>query len=87
MTNTANPRYPADIYLFKVCNRNTIKRCDICSKLTIKTPKRRQLRYSGASIVNFGHILHIYLVFLLFILNRYFEQLNVCWGNTYLKSA
>ena len=41
MTNTANPRYPADIYLSKVCNRNTIKRCDICSKLTIKTPKRR----------------------------------------------
>ena len=31
--------YPANIYLFKVDNRNTRKWCDICSKLTIKTPK------------------------------------------------
>ena len=30
--------YPANIYLFKVNNRNTRKRCEICSKLTIKTP-------------------------------------------------
>ena len=28
--------------LFKVNNRNTRKRCEICSKLTIKTPERRQ---------------------------------------------
>ena len=56
-------------------------------KINNKDTKATQLRYSGASIVNFGHILHIYLVFLLFILNRYFEQLNVCWVNTYLKSA
>ena len=27
--------------LFKVNNRNTRKRCEICSKLTIKTPKQR----------------------------------------------
>ena len=33
---------PAGIYLFKVSNRNTRTRCEICSKLTIKTPKRRQ---------------------------------------------
>ena len=32
-----------DIYLFKVNNKNTRKRCEICSKLTIKTPERRQL--------------------------------------------
>ena len=30
------------IYLFKVNNRNTRKRCEIRSKLTIKTPERRQ---------------------------------------------
>ena len=30
--------------MFKVRNRNTKKRCDICSKLTIKTPERRQQR-------------------------------------------
>ena len=29
--------------MFKVNNRNTRKKCEICSKLTIKTPERRQL--------------------------------------------
>ena len=29
--------FPANIYLFKVNNRNTRKRCKICLKLTIKT--------------------------------------------------
>ena len=33
---------PANIYLFKVGNRNFRKRCEICSKLAIKTPERRQ---------------------------------------------
>ena len=28
---------PANIYLFKANNRNARKRCEICSKLTIKT--------------------------------------------------
>ena len=28
--------------MFNVNNRNTRKRCEICSKLTIKTPDRRQ---------------------------------------------
>ena len=32
---------PANIYLFKVNNRNTRNRCEICSKLTIKTPEQR----------------------------------------------
>ena len=30
--------YPANSYLFKVNNKNTTKRCKICSNLTIKTP-------------------------------------------------
>ena len=33
--------YPAGIYLLKVNNRSTRTRCEICSKLTIKTPERR----------------------------------------------
>ena len=38
----AIPRHtPAGIYLLKVNNRNTRTRCEICSKLTIKTPERR----------------------------------------------
>ena len=34
--------FPAGIYLLKVNNRNTRTRCEICSKLTIKIPERRQ---------------------------------------------
>ena len=33
---------PVNIYSFRVSNRNTRKRCEICSKLTTKTPERRQ---------------------------------------------
>ena len=33
--------YPAGICLLKVINRNTRTRCEICTKLTIKTPERR----------------------------------------------
>ena len=35
---------PANIYLLKVSSRNSRKRCELCSKLTIKTPEPRQLR-------------------------------------------
>ena len=34
---------PANIYLFKVNNKKTRKRGEICSKLKIKTPERRQI--------------------------------------------
>ena len=33
--------FPAGNYMFKVNNRNIRTRCEICSKLTIKTPERR----------------------------------------------
>ena len=35
---------PFGNYMFKVYNRNTRTRCEICSKLTIKTPERRYWR-------------------------------------------
>ena len=35
------------------------QRCEICSKLTIKTPKRRHWRRFGVFIVNFEHISHL----------------------------
>ena len=60
--------YPANIYLFKVNNRNIRKMFGICSMLTIKTPERRQWprwRCSGVFIVNFEHIPHLFLVFIL----------------------
>ena len=56
--------------MFKVNNKNTRTRCEICSKLKIKTPKRRQWRPSGVFIVNFEHISHFVLVFLLLNLSR-----------------
>ena len=56
---------PAGIYMLKVNNRNTRSRCKIWSKLTIKIPERRHCRRSGVFIVNFEHISHLDLVFLL----------------------
>ena len=64
------------IYLLKANNGNTRTRYEICSKLTIKTPERRYWRCSGVFIVNFEHISHLVLVFLLFN----FEQVNAYWG-------
>ena len=37
-----NWAHPPGKYMFKVNNRNTRTRCEICSKLTIRTSKRRQ---------------------------------------------
>ena len=71
-TNLYKPKiytFPAGICLLKVNIRNTRTRCEICSKLTIKTPKRRQWRRSGVFIVNFEHVSHLVLVFLLLTLN------------------
>ena len=62
--------YPPGIYLLKVNNRNTRTRCEICSKFTIKTPKRRHWRRSGVFIVNFEHISYLVLVLLLLTLSR-----------------
>ena len=61
--------HPAGIYLLKVNNRNTSARCEICAKLTIKIPERCHSRGSGIFIVNFEHISHFVLVFLLLTLN------------------
>ena len=56
-TKWVNERgYAANIY-------NTRKRHEICSKLTIKTPKQRQWRRSGVFIANFEHILHFFQCF------------------------
>ena len=52
----------SDLGLFQVNNRYTRARCEICSKLTIKTPERRFV--SGVFIVNFEDIPHLVLVFL-----------------------
>ena len=59
----------ASIYLLKVINRNSRTRCEICSKLEIIIPERRQWRRSGIFIVNFEYVSHFVLVFLLLTLN------------------
>ena len=43
-------------YLFKVNNRdikNTRVRCEICLKLTVRSPEQRQWHRPGVFIVNF----------------------------------
>ena len=56
---------PVGIYMSKVNNRITRTNCEVCSKLTIKTPEQRQWCRYGVFIVNFKHILRLVLVFLL----------------------
>ena len=53
----------ANFYSFKVNNRSTGKRCEICPKLTVKTPERHRWRRSGVSIINFEHILILFYCF------------------------
>ena len=47
---------PANIYLFIDNYRNSRQRCEICSKLTIKTPERCHWRRSCVFIVNFEQV-------------------------------
>ena len=54
--------------MFKVNKRNIGTRCEICSKLIIKTPERRHR--SGVLIINFEHISRLVLVFLFLTLSR-----------------
>ena len=55
--------------MLKVNIRNTKKSWEIYPKLTMKTPEERKRRRSGVFIVSFKRILHLFLVFLLLILN------------------
>ena len=45
------------------CSKLTIEalgqRCEICSKLTVKTPKQRQWHRFDVFVVNFEHISHL----------------------------
>ena len=61
---------PANIYLLKVNNNNTVKRCEICSKVTMNTRERGKWR-SVVFNVNFEHISYLFLMFLLLTLNSW----------------
>ena len=56
-------------------NKSTRNRCQICSKLTIKTSERRHGRRSGVFIINFEHISHLFSS----VSTVDFEQVNVSW--------
>ena len=62
--------YPAINYLFKVNNRNTRKRCEICSKLAKKTQNDIIVVILVFFIVNCVHISHLFILFLLLTLNK-----------------
>ena len=52
---------PVGIYLLKVNNRNIRARCEICSKLAIKTPEQR---YTGtdSNILKISHHIRLFIV-------------------------
>ena len=57
------------------CSKSTIetleKKCEICSKLTIKTPEQHQWHRSSVLLDNIIHISYLFLVFLLLTLNKW----------------
>ena len=66
------------------CSDSTIethsKRCEICSKLTIKTPEWGQWHRSGVFIVNFEHISDLFLVFLLLTLKKQISPVYIMYA-------
>ena len=61
---------PQLIFTYSKSTMETLEKdVEICSKLTIKTPERRQCR-SAVFIVNFEHISHLFTVFLMLTFNK-----------------
>ena len=58
------------MYMLKVNNRSTGKKCKMCSKFTLKTPERRQL----VSLLLSFNIFHTFFSCFFDV-----EQVNVCW--------
>ena len=52
-----------------ISNRNTWKRCEVCSNFTIKTPERPQWHPSDVFTVNYEQISNLFLWFLLLTLD------------------
>ena len=70
--NTRNLHWrqnPVGNHMLKFNNRNTRTKRETCSELIIKTAEWRQWRRSGV-FVNFEHISHLTLLFLLLTLSR-----------------
>ena len=73
------------INMFKVNKKNSGTRCEICSKLTIKTAEPSQF---AISIFNSEHVLHLVLVLLKLNFNKQMLfWLITGWQLATLKSA
>ena len=70
---------PANIYLFKVNNKNTGKECEICSKLTVK--HQNEVIDVALSLTSFSWFFSFSS---LSFVN--FEQLIVSWGYCFLHT-
>ena len=84
-SGSVTTHYPVSNYIFKVNKRSTKTMCEICSKLTIKTPERRHwchLHRSGIFIVNFERISNLFI--LLFSYSSPWEYL---WINSLIFYA
>ena len=71
--NHVQESLPSQHLLVQSNSRNTRKKCEVCSKLTITTPERRHWHRSTVFIVNFEHISHFFVALLSFD----FEKVNV----------
>ena len=60
--------FHANIHLFKINNRCTRKRYEICLRLTIKIPERYHWCCYPIFAINFEHISHFFLMLLLLTL-------------------
>ena len=77
----ADSIYPAGNYMFKVNNRNSRTRCELCSKLTIKITERLHDVVLVSLLITLKHISHLVLVF---ILNIVHITLNVQLSAAYI---
>ena len=71
-------QYPANIYLFKVNNRNSRKTYEICSKLTIKTQQRGHWSRSGVFIVILNIIDTFFYCFHCWLWTTKFSKCSTC---------
>ena len=62
--------FPANIYLFKVNNKNTRKKLWNMFKVNNKNNRAASWLRSGVFIVNFEHISHLIITFLMLTLNK-----------------
>ena len=73
---------PVNIYLFKDNNGNTRKRCEICSKLIIKTYEQRHWR----DVVLLSLLLTLNIYHTLFYVSiSYYEQAIACCASSFFQ--